>query len=416
MHTKLTRNTVTGLALASVMLAGGVSAQAAGFGLYEMSARGNAMGGALVGRTDDPSANYFNPAGLTDLPGTQLMGGLTWIVPQVTVKTQTPMGRISTDSERNNWLPPHLYGSFQLDDRTWLGLGVFSPFGLGSEFPKTWPGRYNSYEAIIQTVEANPNLAYKVTDKLSLAIGASAMNFDLTLKRMLPNPTGGSDLDFALEGDSVGFGVNAALKYDITSDLSVGFSYRSPVEQEVEGTARAKAGGRTLSSTDAEGDITLPAFYSLGVNYKPVDRLNIGVGAMMTGWSSYDELRVKFDRPVLGRISESVTEKDWNDVMRYFAGVEYGLTDALTVRVSYVYDEDPIPDRTADYIVPSDNRHIISLGLGYTIRDITIDVTYSQLLIEDRNNVAARLGEGVFPSDFVDGSASMVGVSVSSKF
>ena len=50
----------------------------AGFGLYEGSARGNALGGTLVGRADDPSAIYYNPAGITQLKGTQIEGGATF--------------------------------------------------------------------------------------------------------------------------------------------------------------------------------------------------------------------------------------------------------------------------------------------------------------------------------------------------
>ena len=34
-------------------------AHGAGFGIYEASARGNALGGTLVGSTKDASANYY---------------------------------------------------------------------------------------------------------------------------------------------------------------------------------------------------------------------------------------------------------------------------------------------------------------------------------------------------------------------
>ena len=56
-------------------------ARAAGFGLYEASARGNAMGGALVGDTVDASANYYNPANLTSLAGTHTLVGATVVHP-----------------------------------------------------------------------------------------------------------------------------------------------------------------------------------------------------------------------------------------------------------------------------------------------------------------------------------------------
>ena len=52
-----------------LVLASGVSSVAfsAGFALYEGSARGNALGGSVVGKAVDASANFYNPATLSDL-------------------------------------------------------------------------------------------------------------------------------------------------------------------------------------------------------------------------------------------------------------------------------------------------------------------------------------------------------------
>ncbi|HDQ93212.1 MAG TPA: hypothetical protein ENN89_03725, partial [Synergistetes bacterium] len=57
------------------------TALGAGFALYDFSARGNALGGAMVGRADDPSAIAFNPAGITQIPGSSYMTGLAFIMP-----------------------------------------------------------------------------------------------------------------------------------------------------------------------------------------------------------------------------------------------------------------------------------------------------------------------------------------------
>ena len=57
------------------------TALGAGFALYDWSARGNALGGAMTGRADDPSAIAFNPAGITQIPGSSMMAGLTFIMP-----------------------------------------------------------------------------------------------------------------------------------------------------------------------------------------------------------------------------------------------------------------------------------------------------------------------------------------------
>ena len=46
-----------------------------------------------------------------------------------------------------------------------------------------WPGRYNSYRAKIQEVEINPNIAWKINDKFSIAAGVVASYFNVTLQR-----------------------------------------------------------------------------------------------------------------------------------------------------------------------------------------------------------------------------------------
>lgn len=65
--------------LAAPQLTG--KAQAEGFALSDFGARGTALAGGMVARADDPSAVAWNPAGITQLPGTQIMVGMTAIQP-----------------------------------------------------------------------------------------------------------------------------------------------------------------------------------------------------------------------------------------------------------------------------------------------------------------------------------------------
>jgi len=168
-------------------------------------------------------------------------------------------------------------------------------------------------------------------------------------------------------------------------------------------------------STPGSGPITPPASSTLGANYRK-GALTLGAAVTYTEWSSYDELKVRFDNPAVLGVSESRTEKAWNDVWRYGAGAEYALNDTVTLRVSYVYDEDPIPDRTADYLVPSNDRHLFGLGAGVVIGPCRLDLGYTYLMIEDRKDVPARLNDGVFASDFKKGDAHIFGVTLGGSF
>lgn len=399
-----------GFVVAAIILA--LAAQAgygAGFGIYEGSARGNALGGTTVARDADPSTLYFNPAGMTQLEGLQMEAGATFIAPATKVETISPFGIDSTETEDNAWIPPHVYSTYQMNDSIWLGMGIYSRFGLGTEFEEDWPGRYNSYKAVIQSLNFNPDVALKVNDQLSVAAGVSAVWFDMDLRQKIPNPAGaGPDMDLQLTGDSVGYGFNLGLRYELTKQVALGLGYQSEVDQDVEGDANLH-----VARTDASGDITLPQMAFGGVSFEPNDKLSIEVGATFTGWSSYDELAIEFENPMLLG-PEAVIEKDWEDVWRYQAGVEYALNDQWVLRAGYVYDQEPIPNDTVDYLVPADDRQLYSVGCGYKWSDWTLDLSYTYLDIHDRH-IHARPEDGIWDSEATCGDSHLVGVSLSTK-
>ncbi|HBD07429.1 MAG TPA: transporter, partial [Syntrophobacteraceae bacterium] len=272
------------LLAAMMVMAVAQSSFGAGFALYEGSARGNALGGAMVGRADDPSALFYNPAGITQLPGTQFMAGTTFIMPTTDVKTYQRGYWATTKAEDNVWYPPHIYGTYQFNDSLWFGLGIFSPFGLGTEFNPYWNGRYNNYDAVIQTLNINPTVAFKITDKLSAAAGLDFMYFDITYKKKIADYSqltlpaymrnSALDTDLNLNGDSWGYGWNVGLHYKAFDWMSLGLAYRSEVKQHIDGTADfTKSVYSTYpatfyNDTGASASVVLPAELYMGINFK----------------------------------------------------------------------------------------------------------------------------------------------------
>ena len=393
---------------------------AAGFALYEGSARANALGGAVVGRADDPSALFFNPAGITQLPGLQMMGGATFIMPSTDVTTKPAGAPAATSStESNVWIPPHLYITYQATDKVWLGLGLFSPFGLGTEFDENWPGRYNNYEAVIQTLNFNPNIAIKLNDQVSLAAGLDIMYFDLTLKNKISVGDLG-DISNSLEGDSVGVGLNFAIHYKLCDWMRLGASYRSQIKQHVEGDATfTKPKGipaQFFNSTEAGGSVTLPDEIFFGATFYPIKDLSFELGGIWTHWGTYDALTVNFDNPPVPGLYSSTSTKSWRDTWRLVFGAEYKTTDWLDLRVGFAWDQDPIKDSHADYLVPSNDRYLFSFGPGFRWQNWTLDLSYTYLLITDRDNVPARPQDDVYKSSFNNGDAHLIGCSLGYKF
>ncbi len=399
---------VVGFTMLSMLLCAG-SAQAAGFALYETSARGVAMGGALIGGTDDASTLYHNPSAMTEIEGGNLLFGLSLIHPGMDIDLSLPGVGTRRFNPDDKWFPPpHAYLVKQLNEDWWLGLGLYAPFGLGVEHDRDWPARYNSVETKITTLDFNPNLAYKVNDRLSLAAGLQVMWLDLNLTRVVPQ----AEQLLDIEGDSIGLGATASLHYRLTDDLSLGLTYISEVKQSVEGDAKLG----NMSSLDVEGDVTLPASYSIGMNYTGIEKWNFGVIASYIGWSSYDELVMDFSPPLLGQVPRSVSKKDWDDVWRVGFGAEYRLDEKTTLQAGYVFDQDPVPVEHADYLLPPGDRNIVSLGMGRKVSDHwTLNASYAYLMLRDVT-LPARPAEGVFPTKFNNGDAHIVSISAMRPF
>lgn len=406
------------------MISSGESAFGAGFALYEGSARGIALGGAVVGRADDPSALFYNPAGITQLPGVQVMGGMAGIMPSTKVTTTAGGVTRKTSTEDNVWTPPHLYATYQATERVWLGLGVFSPFGLGTEFDEDWPGRYNSYKAMIQSLTINPNIAFKLNDQISLAAGLEAMWFDLDLRQKIRAfPFG--DVDQTLKGDTFGYGFNVALRYQPCRYFAFGASYRSQVDQNVDGRADFTKPAlltqffpTSFMDTDASGSITLPDMLFLGAVFYPTPRISFEIGSVLTRWSTYSDLTIQYDDPVnviIGNVSSARRLKNWHDTWRFQTGLEFKATNWLDLRIGYVFDEEPADQDYVDYLVPANDRHLLNFGSGIHCGNWTVDLAYTYLIIEDRDNIRAR-ADGMLDSKFSDGDAHIFGVSLGYRF
>ena len=190
--------------LVSSMLAVG-SASGAGFGLYEASARGNAMGGALVGSTRDASAVYYNPANMTEMTNVSVMVGATmvWLYSDVTVD-----GRSQQNMNPGLFCIPSLYVTTPVWRDLHFGLGVYCEDGLGTKYGERWDLAGDTVKTTMEQFTLNPNLAYKIADWWSVAGG---LKLSYIYFYNLKHPYGGApgyDLESGLEGDAFSLGYN----------------------------------------------------------------------------------------------------------------------------------------------------------------------------------------------------------------
>jgi long-chain fatty acid transport protein len=384
-------------------------AHGSGFALYEAGARSSALAGAVVARADDLSAIFYNPAGLVQLPGFQIMGGFTTFIPRVEIVTNPGPFETRNLMQSSVSFAPHFFTSYQVSERVWLGLGANSPFGLGVQYNADWPGNINLVKATIQTLNFNPTIAVKVTDYLSLGIGLDIMYFNLDMQRQLPIPLLGTQA-LHLNGHNWGLGFNCGLLVKPLDYLSLGVSYRSQIKQQVEGQGYFSPFNALNGS--AAGSIILPDMIFAGIMVRPAQQWSVEGGIIWTHWELFKRLDIRFSN-ALGTLSEL---KDWHNTWRGQFGVEYKALSWLDLRAGYAFENEPMPDRFADYLVPTtDRRHNFSCGTGFHWRAVTLDLAYSMVLMMDRTVTSSRAA-GVLPSDYQGRLSHVVVMSVGYKF
>jgi long-chain fatty acid transport protein len=96
-------------------------------------------------------------------------------------------------------------------------------------------------------------------------------------------------------------------------------------------------------------------------------------------------------------------------------GAEWKFMPNWRASVSYAYDEEPIQDQYADYLIPANDRNMYSAGLGWDYGKFTTDFSYTLIMINERK-IPARPADGVLQSEFKNGIAHLFGFSIGYKF
>jgi len=385
--------------------------QAAGFALIENSAsgQGNAFAGAAA-IANDASTVWFNPAGMMMLENDQLAVAFHSILPKssfsdnntVTGQGPAPIQGVtgSGDDGGKNAYVPNFYYVATIDDNLKFGLGVNAPFGLKTEYGRNWVGRYSAVKTELKTININPSIAFKTSEKLSFGAGINIMLADVSLTSAIdfgsligtPQAQDGfADLD-GDNFDNLAYGINLGMMYQVTPQTRVGLAYRSRITIDVEGDAKFTVPaaiapifvtpiGNVFENTDLKASVTLPDSLSLSFA-SDADKITLLGDITWTGWSSFDELRVSYANVVQ---PDSVTTEAWDDTIRISFGADYRLSDKMTVRGGWALDETPVPSaerRTAR--IPGNTRRWLSAGFTYMVGpDLAFDLGYSHLFISD---------------------------------
>ena len=418
------------LSAAALTACASSAAFAEGFGVYEWSAAGTAMGEAYMFGEEDPSVLAYNPAQITKLDGTYFSIGASLVNPDTKVlfNKLTPLGGTNNlwENEYDPAVIPYMYYATKAGDNSWWGIALFSRFGNQIEYDDLWPGRYDTIFSGIQGITVQPTYAFKIGDKLSAAVGLDINYVKLRMRKNAPlfdrsttTPSYIGDAATDLEGDTVNIGWLASLMYDFDDKTSLAVTYRSRIKHTMDDADIYFNTPLGSMGSGASGVVTLPDSVSIGIGHKFNEKTRVELNAVWTNWETYNALNIYFDNPVVAGLlgsNASLNPKYWEACWRYGIGIEHKLSKQWSILAGYVFDESPIPDSTMDFTVPTGDRHRGSIGFKYRFKENhEIVFAYTGIWADSRETQSRVSGVDYASSEIFDGFTQVISLGYTVK-
>ena len=374
------------------------AAQGEAFRILDQSAAATGQGTAFAAQADEPSAIYFNPAAITQLPGIQvsmgtlLVGGTIDFIP-----TTGPMVGGNFGSAIANPPPSSLYMTANLGDlgfssfqNTTVGIGVVSPFGTRTTYPKSSTLAQVLSASSAPLLNVKPTIAYRYTDEIALGFGLDIYTFSdifgegqIELQRVAGADlvatglaSSGDQIELYGTGTELGFNVSVLLT-PLRSDqgkplINLAFVYRSQAALDVEGEFVNQSSGAAL---DAKATLNLPYILTTGVAVWPIRNAQrawkVEFDFDYVDWTSLQHFDITLSNGLI-----LPQPRHWLPAFVLMLGTEYALFNPdqfphweIAFRGGYVFSESPVPEPTFNPDVPDSNSHAISIGFGVLCTD-----------------------------------------------
>ncbi len=428
------KNVKLAAAIAAALSAVAGTAHAAGFQLTEQSALalGRAYAGVGVDGTDI-SGVYYNPATMVLHKGTKVQGGGVLVGLNLDYADKEPGN--DQNGRGSEQFVPHGFMTHQINDTTWVGLGITVPFGMATEYSKDWKHKDHGTDAEIMVIDFNPNVAWKLTDRFSIGAGVSLQYADATLGIGADVVDSGKGINDSIRGelkvDTWAWGWNIGAMWMPLDNLRFGVSYRSEVRHTAEGDLKVSGAGTSTATSalgiqamngkyDGSVEMSAPAWAMATAAWDVNDMLSLYATFRWTDWSSFKSLDIESAglNTQLGALGAALTEKgygematllgqvsygmshitnDWRDTYMGSLGADLRVNDFWTLRGGVAYETSPIArPQTRTAIIPDANRWWFAVGSSFKwSKQFQTDVAFAHLHGVGERNLYGSDGEKI---------------------
>lgn len=326
----------------------------------QMGNRAQTMGMAFTAVADDPSAVVHNPAGLTQIKGTEIDVGINWQFINLDY-TDTTGANHPTDGSRP--VPTAFFSTDKLGPFT-LGAGLYVPFGSSAEINSEAAFPYMKSE--LGRMDLTIAAAYKFGDSVSVGLGLTTGY--VTVLNKLPLAGGGRFYE-NLKG--FGFTGVGGILWTPHPKFKAGINYRGPMKVDVSGETSVAG-----IDTEVTAELPFPGTLSFGVAFMPIKELTISADVDWTHWGFFDEVERHYD----DTLPNSTQPLNGTSAHDYRIGFEIrpsnDLLDHTSFRLGYSYQEAGWPKST---IIPTQLEyplHVAAIGVSQEFWKMRIDLGY----------------------------------------
>src|SRR5690348_3706679 len=292
-----------------------LNVSANGFRLASQDGLASARGEAFAATADNASAIYYNPAGITQLEGNNVRGGLygIYLNPGFTPTNGAPNGGTYHSSYDLAAVPQLFYAYTPRNSPLSLGLGVYAPYGGNIDWPQNTGFRAVAINGSLKYFRINPVIALKLAPNLSIGGGVMVDYGKIDLEQGLsaaPQPPN----FYRFIGDGWTVGYNLGALWQPIDQISIGATFRSATQFTMDGHTEFEkfSSGIPFTTLPAHADFTFPLTAVVGISYRPTSKWNLEFDADYTDWRSFDRTTIyQQSTPPPGGPQNPVVTLDW---------------------------------------------------------------------------------------------------------
>ncbi|MDQ8206473.1 outer membrane protein transport protein [Coraliomargarita sp. SDUM461003] len=362
-----------------------------------------ARGNAFTATADNPSAVFYNAAGLTQVEGTQVQGNVFTI--SLGYEYSSSSGNDSLDDSYQAIPSAFISHKFK-DTPIALGFGMYAPFALGTDwgddasFTAAFPNPESAvpHKADLTYVKYHAVVAWQISESFSLAAGLSFDDTDIDLQT--------NALEFNGQDSAVGYSLSAL--WQPSAQHSFGLNYQAKTEVSYDGTVSGPAVSALLlqSSVDTTADFSYPESIVFGYSYRPSEHWNFEFNLDWTNWDRVNELELK-GTPFAYTLN-------WESAFIWELGLTRYFDNGWQVSAGYTFVENAVPDSFLLPIVPDSDRHFLAIGLGRSYENLSWQITYQQAFASERKLTGNKTSSSIDGSYDLDSQA--VAISLNYRF